>query len=83
MGNRSSWQRCGRRLGRTIEQTRKNSQRGDAKGTHLGFGEVTDPAVDARFEEMDLCEDHLVIQSPQLGQESFDQREGGFVLLSL
>ena len=33
----------------------------DVGRTHLGLGEVPDPAVDAALEEVHLRQDHLVI----------------------
>jgi hypothetical protein len=51
--------------------------------THFGLGKVTNPAVDARFQEVDFSENHLVVESPQLRQECLNKHKRRFVLLSL
>jgi hypothetical protein len=40
---------------------------------YLGLGEVADPPVHAALEEVDLGEDHLVVEPLQLGQKSIDE----------
>ena len=53
------------------------------KETYFGLGKVTNPAVNTRFQKVDLSEDHLVVKPPQLRQECLDKRKRGFVLLGL
>jgi hypothetical protein len=53
------------------------------KETDFGLGKVTNPAVDTRFQKVDFGENHLIVKSPQLRQESLNKRKRGFVLLGL
>ena len=46
------------------------------RDTDLGFGKVSGATVDATFEKMHFCEDHLVVQALELCQEGIDQRKG-------
>lgn len=47
----------------------------------LGLGEVDKGVVDAGLEEVDLGQDHLVVELLQLAEETVDQVQGILVVL--
>jgi hypothetical protein len=49
-------------------------------GRHLGLGQISDPAVHPALEQVDLGQDHLVVEPLELGEQGVDEHESGLVL---
>ena len=71
---------CGLEEGWAIDRIGGGSGGGEGS---LGFGKVSNAAVDAGFEEVDLGEDHFVVEAFEFCEEGVDEGEGGAVLLGV
>jgi hypothetical protein len=59
---------CLRRRVRLVRETLKKKKH----KTNLGFRQIADPSIHPTFEEVDFCQDHLVVETFEFREEGND-----------
>ena len=59
---------CLRRRVRSVRDTLKEEKH----KANLGFRQIADPSIHPAFEEVDFCQDHLIVETFEFSEEGID-----------